>query len=144
MANSNIPDQKESKGHFIELFKHYENAQNGQKDYPGHAIQKTAIQRLSNDINFPTIRNEDWKYTSVADLLHPQYQQPQIVDITAEDLKPFLFEGLDVYLLVFVNGKYNKELSSKDELSKTIIVEDIFAVLKEDGVKKNNGIRILE
>ena len=121
---------------FIELFQQYENALNGQKDYAGHAIQKKAIQRLSNDINFPTRRNEDWKYTSVTELLQPQYQEPKPVDIAVEDIKPFLYEELDVYLLVFVNGKYNEVLSSKNELAKKIIVQDISSGLEEDGLIK--------
>jgi Fe-S cluster assembly protein SufD len=136
MANSNTLDKKDSRDKFIELFQQYENGLNGQKDYAGHAIQKKAIQRLGNDINFPTRRNEDWKYTSVTELLQPQYQQPKFVDIAAEDIKPFLFEELDVYLLVFVNGKYNEVLSSKDELSKKIIIQDISSSLEEDGLTK--------
>lgn len=136
MANSDTPDKKDSRGKFIELFQHYESALNGQKNYPGHKLQKTAIQRLSNDINFPTRSNEDWKYTNVAELLLPDYQQAKLVDITAEDIKPFLLEGLDVYLLVFVNGIYNKGLSSKDALSEKIIVQDISAGLQEDGLTK--------
>jgi len=136
MANENTPDKKDSREKFIELFRLYENSLNGQKSYAGHTIQKTAIQRLSNDINFPTRRNEDWKYTSVAELLQPHYRQPKLVDIAAKDIKPFLFEGLDVYLLVFVNGKYNKLLSSKDELLKKIIVQDISTGLQEDGLTK--------
>ncbi|MFE3869050.1 Fe-S cluster assembly protein SufD [Flavobacterium sp. LS2P90] len=136
MANSNTPDKNDSRGKFIELFQHYESKLNGQKDYAGHAIQKTAIQRLSNDINFPTKSNEDWKYTSVAELLQPDYHQPKLVDLTTEDVKPFVFEGLDVYLLVFVNGKYNKALSSKDELIEKIIIQDISVGLQEDGLTK--------
>ena len=136
MANENTPDNKDSREQFIELFRLYENTLNGQKNYVGHTIQKTAIQRLSKDINFPTRRNENWKYTSVAELLQPHYRQPKLIDIAAEDINPFLFEELDVYLLVFVNGKYNKELSSKDELSKIIIVQDIYAGLQEDGLTK--------
>ena len=136
MANSNTLDKKDSREKFIELFQQYENALNGQKDYAGHAIQKKAIQRLSNDINFPTRRNEDWKYTSVTELLQPQYQEPKPVDIAVEDIKPFLYEELDVYLLVFVNGKYNEVLSSKNELAKKIIVQDISSGLEEDGLIK--------
>ena len=143
MANSNTPDKKDSRVKFIELFQHYENALNGQKDYAGHVIQKTAIQRLSNDINFPTRRNEDWKYTSISELLQPPYQQPKLINITAEDINPFIFEGLDVYLLVFVNGKYNKEFSSKDELLKKIIVQDISAGLQEDGLTKATASKYL-
>ena len=136
MATPNTPDNKDGREKFIELFQQYENGLNGQKKYTGHPIQKTAIKRLSNDINFPTRRNEDWKYTSVAGLLHPPYQQPKPFELAAADIKPFLFEGLDVYLLVFVNGKYNKALSSKDELSKNITVQEIAAGLQEDGLTK--------
>jgi Fe-S cluster assembly protein SufD len=136
MVNSNTADKKESSNRFMELFQHYETTLNGQKDYPGHIIQKKAMQRLSNDIPFPTISNEDWKYTNVADVLQPQYQQPKLVDIAAEAIKPFLLEGLDVYLLVFVNGKYNIELSSEDAVSKKIIVQAISTGLKKEGKTK--------
>jgi len=136
MATPNTPDNNDSRKKFIELFQQYENGLNGQKKYTGHTIQKTAIKRLSNDINFPSRRNEDWKYTSVAGLLQPPYQQPNPVQIAAKDIKPFLFEGLEVYLLVFVNGKYNKALSSKDELLKNITVQEIAAGLQEDGLTK--------
>ena len=136
MTNPNITDKKDSRGKFIELFQLYENTLNGQKDYAGHAIQKMAIQRLSKDVDFPTRRNEDWKYTNVAELLQPQYHQPKLVNITTADIKPFLFEGLNVYLLVFVNGKYNKALSSNDALLKNITVQDIAAGLQEDGLTK--------
>jgi Fe-S cluster assembly protein SufD len=136
MTTPNTPEKKDSRGKFIELFQQYESALNGQKNYPGHKLQKTAIQRLSNEIHFPTKRNEDWKYTNVADLLQPDYQQPKLVDITAEEIKPFLFKGLDAYLLVFVNGIYNKGLSSTDELSEKIIIQNISDGLKEDGLTK--------
>ena len=136
MTNPNTADKKDSSEKFIELFRVYENTLNGQKDYVGHAIQKLAIKRMGNEVDFPTRRNEDWKYTSVAELLQQQYQQPKPVDITAEDIRPFLFEGLDTYLLVFVNGKYNKNFSLKDELSKKIIVQDIPSCLQEDGPTK--------
>lgn len=136
MTNQITPDKKDSREKFIELFRLYENSLNGQKDYAGHTIQKTAIQRLSNDVDFPTRRNEDWKYTNVVELLQPQYHQPKLVNITTADITPFLFEDLNAYLLVFVNGKYNKVLSSKEELSKKIIVQDIPTCLQEGGPTK--------
>jgi Fe-S cluster assembly protein SufD len=136
MTTPKIPDKNDSREKFIELFQQYENTLNGQKDYAGHLIQKTAIQRFSNDVNFPTRRNEDWKYTNVTKLLQPLYSQPKLVNIAAEDIKPFLFEGLDAYVLVFVNGTYSKDLSSKDGLSKNIIVQDIPSGLQEDGLTK--------
>jgi Fe-S cluster assembly protein SufD len=143
MTTSKTQYKNDSREKFIELFQQYENSLNGQKDYAGHAIQKTAIQRFSNDLNFPTRRNEDWKYTNVTKLLQPLYSQPDLVDIALGDIKPFLFEGLDASVLVFVNGTFNKELSSKDELSKKIIVKDISSVLQEDGQTKTTACKYL-
>ncbi len=143
MTTPKTRDKNDSREKFIELFQQYENTLNGQKDYAGHLIQKTAIQRFSNDVNFPTRRNEDWKYTNVTELLQPQYKQPKLVDIAAEDIQPFLFEGLGAYLLVFVNGQYNKVLSSKDELSKEIIVQDISSGLQEDSQTKETASKYL-
>ena len=136
MKIQNTPDKNDNRRKFIELFRLYENSLNGQKNNVMHSLQKVAIQRFGNNVDFPTRRNEDWKYTNVAELLQPTYQQPKLVDITTEDIKPFLFEGLDAYLLVFVNGKYNKLLSSKDELSQKIIVQDIPSSLREDRLTK--------
>jgi Fe-S cluster assembly protein SufD len=143
MITSKTRDKNDIREKFIELFQQYENTLNGQKDFTGHAIQKTAIQRFRNDVNFPTRRNEDWKYTNVTQLLQPLYSQPKLVDIAVEDIKPFLFEGLDAYVLVFVNGTYNKELSSKDGLSKKIIVQDISSGLQEDGLTKTTASKYL-
>jgi Fe-S cluster assembly protein SufD len=136
MKIQNTLDKKDSREKFIELFRLYENALNGQKNNVMHSLQKVAIQRFGNDVDFPTRRNEDWKYTNVAELLQPTYQEPKLFDIAAEDIKPFLFDGLDAYLLVFVNGKYNKVLSSKDELAQKIIVQDIPSGLREDRLTK--------
>lgn len=144
MAYTNTSINKDKRVKFIDLFQQYENALNGQRDYAGHRIQKTAIQRLSNDINFPSRRNEDWKYTSVAEVLQPSYQQPKQVDITAEDISPFIFDKLDVHLLVFVNGKLNQDLSSKkDDFLDKIIVQEISAALEEDGSSKATASKYL-
>ncbi|MGK0427548.1 MAG: Fe-S cluster assembly protein SufD, partial [Ulvibacter sp.] len=139
MTTPKTPDKIDSREKFIELFQQYEDSLNGQKSSAGHSIQKTAIQRFSDDLYFPTKRNEDWKYTNVAQLLQPLYLQPKRVDIAAEDINPFLFEGLDAYVLVFVNGTYNKELSSKDGLSNKIIVQDISSGLQEGGLTKTTA-----
>jgi Fe-S cluster assembly protein SufD len=143
MATPKTRDKNDSRKKFIELFQQYENSLNGQKEHAGHAIQRAAIQRFSNDLNFPNRRNEEWKYTNVTELLQTLYKQPKLVEIAAEDIKPFLFEKLDAYLLVFVNGQYNKVLSSKDELSKEIIVQDISSGLQEDGQTKETASKYL-
>ncbi|MBN9297668.1 MAG: Fe-S cluster assembly protein SufD [Filimonas sp.] len=62
---------------------------------------------------FPTIKNEEWKYTNVQPFLKEQYTAAVTeATVTTEDIKPFLIKGLDAHLIVLVNGKLNKSLST--------------------------------
>ncbi|MFL5560195.1 MAG: Fe-S cluster assembly protein SufD [Gemmatimonadaceae bacterium] len=65
-------------------------------------------------IGFPTTRDEDWKYTSAAPIaeLDVRALQEPGGEVTAEQLAPFTFGGHDWTTLVFVNGRYDAELSS--------------------------------
>lgn len=69
-----------------------------------------ATQVLEN-IDFPTTRVEDWKYTRTARISNEQWQ---IVNNKTEvDITPFLIPNLNATVLVFINGFYREELSSK-------------------------------
>lgn len=61
---------------------------------------------------FPTIKNEEWKYTNVYPFLKEQYTTATESSVTADALKPFLINKLDAHQVVLVNGKLNKELSN--------------------------------
>lgn len=97
------------------LFQLQEETLNGEKRRALFQVRKAAIQRLP-EMDFPTRRDEDWKYTTVTKVLQPKYQDAAPAEVTPADIKPFLFEGLDVNLLVFVNGVYNEALSDFKEL----------------------------
>lgn len=115
---------------FLKLFELQERTLNGEIDHPFHQMRRRAIDRLQ-ELNFPTRKNEDWKYTSVARVLQPQYREGRMIDLKAEDLKSYGFDGLDAYRFVFINGHFSEELSSStDELPKGIAVlnmRDAFA-----------------
>jgi len=69
-----------------------------------------ATQVLEN-MDFPTTRVEDWKYTRTARISNEQWQ---IVNNKTEvDITPFLIPNLNATVLVFINGFYREELSSK-------------------------------
>lgn len=64
-------------------------------------------------MDFPTKKNEDWKYDDLK-FLENDYKvclEKEDTDITPKELQKFLFEGLDDNILVFVNGFLSKELS---------------------------------
>jgi len=55
----------------------------------------------------PTTRHEDWKYTNLKTLATTDYLLPDApAELTADQIKPFMIEGLDAHLLVFVDGHF--------------------------------------
>lgn len=60
--------------------------------------------------DFPTTRDEDWKYTRVARITNETWVKSDAVESC--DIQPYLIHALDVYTVVFVNGRYNAALST--------------------------------
>jgi len=70
---------------------------------------------------FPTSRTEDWRFTSVADLLRQPFEPATLPELppAAQDLEPHCF-GEEIRL-VFVNGQYVAELSRLAPLPQGVI-----------------------
>lgn len=119
------------KNWFSKLFETYENNLNGQKNQTIFDIRKTAINRLPS-LNFPTRRDEDWKYTSVNKVLKPQYTEGTPVAISEAQIAPFLIENLEVNLLVFVNGWLDEKLSHVQEEDGLTIIDIPSALANEN------------
>ncbi len=67
-------------------------------------------------LGFPTKKLEAWKYTSLKSALKEDYElSPKDVDLKIEEVKPYITDAFDTYKIVFVNGIYNKNLSSIDD-----------------------------
>jgi len=113
------------------LFQLQEETLNGEKRRALFQMRKAAIERLP-DLHFPTRRDEDWKYTAVTKLLQPKYQDAAPADLAPTAIEPFLFEGLDVNLLVFVNGVYNEALSDFRELPGAAELITLEAAMEDD------------
>lgn len=96
---------------YVEQFERLERELAGSEPAAVRHLRLAAIARF-DQIGFPTSRNEDWRFTSVADLLKvPFHPAPRLEDsvISEEDLEPFGF-GEAVHL-VFVNGRLIERLS---------------------------------
>ncbi len=96
----------------IHGFTAFETMLNGQKVPPVHDIRRQAMTRFS-ELGFPTIRHEEWKYTSLVAAIKHDYKLPAqgTSTLTAEDVAPFLMPELGAQTLVFVNGVFAPELS---------------------------------
>ena len=61
-------------------------------------------------LDFPTTRDEDWKYTRVARITNESWVKSDAVESC--EIQPYLIPGLDAYTVVFVNGRYNAAQST--------------------------------
>jgi len=84
-------------------------------------IKKQAIE-LFEENGFPTIKNEDWKYTSLKSLLAVDYCVVPTTnnDIELSDIEEYLLE-IDSYKIIVVDGFFNEKLSSKSTDKITIL-----------------------
>ncbi len=94
-------------------------ASNGGAAAPDWArsLRLSAITRFEA-LGFPTTKNEDWHFTSVAPIAEREFNllAPPTHRVTAAQLAPFSFGATDWHTLVFVNGRYDAALSSASAL----------------------------
>ena len=85
-------------------------------------------------LGFPTPKNEDWHYTSVAPIAEAGFATLRAAsgDVRAEELTPYLVG--DWPTLVFVNGRWAPELSTAaDRLPEGVRVGALSAALRGEG-----------
>jgi len=82
---------------------------------------------------FPTTKNEDWHFTSVAPIAEHDYLHIMTPsgDVRREQLAPFTFAGEDWHTLVFVNGRYSPELSNALDLPRGVRLLDLRRAWRE-------------
>ncbi|MBK8587030.1 MAG: Fe-S cluster assembly protein SufD [Bacteroidetes bacterium] len=99
-------------------------------------IRKDALARFEA-LGIPTTKHEEWKYTNLTALtrseFHPALYHTLSKDVVVNDM----IAGKEVILLVFENGRLNKELSSFDNLPKGITVGELGDNFDHPAVVKN-------
>ncbi|WP_243835967.1 Fe-S cluster assembly protein SufD [Sphingobacterium paludis] len=79
------------------------------------SLRQAAFERFQKE-GFPTVKNEEWKYTN----LHSLISTPYVLDTELTlpnniDLDKAVIPELDAYRIVLVNGRYVAALSALDE-----------------------------
>jgi len=123
-----------SKEFYINNFKKYESGLNGESKSFIHKLRKEAIKHFESS-NFPTQKNEEWKYTDVSPITKQNFV-PAVnsteLNFSTEEIAKYFFTGFDSYLLVFVNGIYNEKLSRIGEVSNGVRIGSLKKMVKED------------
>ena len=120
---------------YISNFGEFEKRLNGGKESFIHQKRKDALSNFSR-LEFPTIKDEEWKYTSIGPLLKlnffPSYEKK---NVSKDFIKSLLFDEMEHSLIVFINGRYSAENSVLLNLPEGVIVGSIAVE-----TKNNNGI----
>jgi Fe-S cluster assembly protein SufD len=124
-------DYKEVKNWYLDEFKKFESTLNGESAEPVHQLRKEAISNFS-ELNFPNIKDEEWKYTNISPLLKYNFK-PSLVkgSITNKEVDKFLFDMFEHNLLVFVNGHFDEKASRIKNLPKGVIAGSIAEAIKQ-------------
>ena len=118
---------------YIEEFTKF--SANGGGEGPGWLapVRLAAMDRF-RALGFPTTRNEDWHFTSVAPIAEIDFRSLRAAggEVRAGDLFPFTFGHPEWPMLVFVNGRYDESLSDLSALPEGVKVLDLASAWRLD------------
>jgi Fe-S cluster assembly protein SufD len=120
------------KDFYIEKFKDIEKQLNGEKKTFFHQLRLNALNQLAG-MNFPTQKNEEWKYTDVSPIVKENFVpsiKSKLPNVNTTTIHSLLFKNFDFHLLVFINGIYNAELSKINSLPEGVLVGSLANILK--------------
>lgn len=112
------------------LFQTYEAGLNGQKDQPIAAFKKAAYDQLMAE-QFPTRKDEDWKYTNVSPILKQTYKFGSASNLSKAEFDKYLFDGLDAVVVAIVNGVLDTNLSAMENMPKGLSMMTVADALKD-------------
>ncbi|HEY7700649.1 MAG TPA: Fe-S cluster assembly protein SufD [Vicinamibacteria bacterium] len=112
---------------FLELA----SARHGQEPSWLSLLRREAFERFL-DRGFPTTSDEDWRFTSVAPLSSLEFSLESVAsrERASSLLKAHLGGDWKRHEIVFVNGRFSKELSAVGELPPGVIVANLASALE--------------
>jgi Fe-S cluster assembly protein SufD len=116
---------------FLEKFSRFESARQPSWLLP---LRQAGLARFA-ELGFPTLRQEDWRFTNVAPLAKLPFKpvfEPAAGAAAKAAMKKNVFAGLPGPKLVFVNGHYSATLSSVARLPAGVKVSNLAAALAAD------------
>src|SRR5260370_40675560 len=100
-----MEDKVNNKESYISLFRDFEKGLNGQAGTDFHTLRKNAFTKFE-ELGFPTLKNEEWKYTNIAPILKHDFLNAGNAAVTKDEINKHLIKGLSENLIVLVNGVY--------------------------------------
>lgn len=107
------PATTDRRGWYLSLHEEFERSMGGAAGAL-RPLRRQALERFAR-LGFPTTRDEQWRYTSVAPLARTNFgpaAEAAATRVELAALETFSFPGLDCSRLVFVDGHWSPELSA--------------------------------
>lgn len=127
---SQIKDLEIIQDQYSKQFETQQQTLNGSQPDFLAKIRKEAFANFQN-LGFPSIKHEEWKYTNVKKIFSESYVFGEGTSLDFATIEPFLVPDLEANRLVFVNGFYQETLSQVTDSQ--IIIQN----LKEAAKAKN-------
>jgi Fe-S cluster assembly protein SufD len=113
----------EQLGTYLESFTEFQKRAPG-RDLPWlQTLRESAFARFC-EVGFPTTHDEDWRFTNVAPIAKTSFELSCEVTLSHPDLERFGVAGLGCQL-IFVNGKFSRELSAIGQLPAGVSVNSL-------------------
>jgi Fe-S cluster assembly protein SufD len=132
----NKSEFQNTKEWYLNNFKSFEEKLNGESKTFLHDLRKSALTQLA-DTDFPSTKEEEWKYTNVSPILKQNFIPAVNLGIknsalSKNELVKYLFSGFDFYLMTFINGIFSEELSDLQGLPKGVVVDSLRLLMKKN------------
>jgi Fe-S cluster assembly protein SufD len=121
----------EEKDIYLSNFTQFEKARASKGPGWLHQLRNAAIDRFA-ELGFPTLRDEEWRFTNVAPLARIPFKPAAIFELTGpalENLERRLFNADASIRLAFVNGRFSRRLSRLKTLPEGVVVASLAAIL---------------
>ena len=122
------------------LFADFERTLNGGAGSTAHALRREALTRFA-ERGFPTVRDEDWRYTNVNPIAGTAFTAAPAVQADSALRDAVMANAVavpDALTLLFVNGRFQPALSDLDALPDGVEVAAIDERLDGDGLPGGN------
>ena len=118
-------------GNYLELFTEYEKRAAGRELPWLRGLRERAFARFC-ETGFPTTHDEDWRFTNVSAISRADFTLPSDGNLPSPaDIRPFTIPGAACQL-VFVDGRFARELSSFENLPMDVKVASLAEQISRD------------
>jgi Fe-S cluster assembly protein SufD len=121
----------EEKNSYLSSFAQFEKGQGAKAPVWLRQLRNAAIDRFA-ELGFPTVRDEEWRFTNVAPLVRIPFKPAVQFDLTGpalENLERSFFDTDACIRLAFVNGRFSPRLSRLKMLPEGVIVASLASIL---------------